>query len=75
MFSKGLPIGGISEHFNLTHPEIEAIHRDYVSAGADVITTNTFQANTTKMTADEVAETIRVAIKLAKNAEPKIRRL
>ncbi|MFZ2810301.1 MAG: homocysteine S-methyltransferase family protein, partial [Lactococcus raffinolactis] len=69
---RGLPIGGIPEHFNLTHPEIvEAIHRDYVSAGADVITTNTFQANTTKMTADEVAETIRVAIKLAKNAEPK----
>lgn len=69
---RGLPIGGIPEHFNLTHPEVvEAIHRDYVAAGADVITANTFQANTTKMAADELAETIRTAIALAKKSEPK----
>lgn len=69
---RGLPIGGIPEHFNLTHPEVvEAIHRDYVAAGADVITANTFQANTTKMAADELDETIHTAIALAKKAEPK----
>ena len=69
---RGLPIGGVPEHFNLTHPEVvEAIHRDYVAAGADVITANTFQANTTKMAADELAETIRTAIALAKKSEPK----
>ena len=69
---RGLPIGGIPEHFNLTHPEVvEAIHRDYVAAGADVITANTFQANTTKMATDELAETIRTAIALAKKSEPK----
>lgn len=69
---RGLPIGGIPEHFNLTHPEVvEAIHRDYVAAGADVITANTFQANTTKMAPDELDETIHTAIALAKKAEPK----
>ncbi len=69
---RGLPIGGIPEHFNLSHPEVvAAIHRDYVAAGADVITTNTFQANPTKMAADELAETIRAAVKLAKQAAPK----
>ena len=69
---RGLPIGGIPEHFNLTHPEVvEAIHRDYVAAGSDVITANTFQANTTKMAADELDETIHTAIALAKKAEPK----
>ena len=69
---RGLPIGGIPEHFNLTHPEVvEAIHRDYVAAGADVITANTFQASTTKMAPDELDETIHTAIALAKKAEPK----
>lgn len=68
---RGLPIGGIPEHFNLTHPEVvEAIHRDYVAAGADVITANTFQANTTKMAADELDETIHTAIALAKRLSP-----
>lgn len=70
--NRGLPIGRIPEHFNLTHPEVvAAIHRDYVAAGADVITTNTFQANPTKMAAEELEETIRAAIKLAKQAAPK----
>ncbi|GFH42102.1 5-methyltetrahydrofolate--homocysteine methyltransferase [Lactococcus hodotermopsidis] len=70
--NRGLPIGGIPEHFNLSHPEIvAAIHADYVAAGADVITTNTFQANTTKMTAEELAEVITTAVKLAKKANPK----
>ena len=42
--SKGL--AGNSEEFNLTSPEaIEDIHRAYIEAGADIITTNTFSAN------------------------------
>ncbi|GFH40277.1 homocysteine S-methyltransferase family protein [Lactococcus insecticola] len=70
--NRGLPIGGIPEHFNLTHPEIvTAIHKDYVAAGADVITTNTFQANTTKMDADELESVITAAVSLAKSANPK----
>ena len=39
---RGLPIVVIPEHFNLTHPEfVKALHRDYVAAGADVITAKT----------------------------------
>ncbi|MSQ95875.1 MAG: hypothetical protein EXR98_15155 [Gemmataceae bacterium] len=34
------------EQYNLTHPEfIESIHRSYLDSGADVLLTNTFQAN------------------------------
>ena len=41
---KGLQ--GNSESFNLTDPEtIGEIHREYIEAGADIITTNSFSAN------------------------------
>ncbi len=41
---KGL--SGNSEELNLTHPEIIAeIHREYIEAGARIITANTFSAN------------------------------
>uniref|UniRef100_A0AB33J6A7 Methionine synthase n=1 Tax=Prevotella sp. GTC17259 TaxID=3236795 RepID=A0AB33J6A7_9BACT len=37
---------GNNECLNLTHPEIiREIHRKYIEAGADIITTNTFSAN------------------------------
>ncbi len=39
-------LSGDSEMFNLTHPNtIEAIHKAYIDAGADIIETNTFGAN------------------------------
>lgn len=37
---------GTSEEFNLHRPEgVVAMHRDYVAAGAELLTTNTFTAN------------------------------
>ncbi|MDR1606110.1 MAG: homocysteine S-methyltransferase family protein [Streptococcaceae bacterium] len=70
--NRGLAIGGIPEHFNLSHPEIvRAIHQDYVVAGADVITTNTFQANTTKLSASELEAVITAGVTLARQAGPK----
>ena len=37
---------GNNETFNLSHPDIvRDIHRAYSDAGADIITTNTFSAN------------------------------
>ena len=40
----------LPELLNLTHPEdITAIHAAYVAAGADVVTTNTFGANSLKL--------------------------
>ncbi len=39
-------LSGNSEQLNLTHPEIiEEIHREYIHAGARLITANTFSAN------------------------------
>src|SRR5882724_3310418 len=42
----GIQPGECYELWNLTHPEkVRAIHRAYVEAGAEVLLTNTFQAN------------------------------
>ena len=69
---KGLPVGLEPEYFNLTHPEVVTeIHQAYVAAGADIITTNTFQANRTKLEQDKLPEIINAAIQLAKAAKPK----
>lgn len=70
--ARGLPVGEQSEYFNLSHPEVvQAIHAEYVAAGADVITTNTFQTNRRKLPAAEVAPIIAKAIELAQAAHPK----
>ena len=51
----GLPVGMEPEYFNLSHPEtITQIHQEYVAAGADVITANTFQANQVKLKQTEL---------------------
>lgn len=50
LFTEGLDT--CPEAYNLTHPEkIEAIHRSYIEAGADVIQTNTYGANFEKLKA------------------------
>jgi methionine synthase I (cobalamin-dependent) len=42
----GLPDGEPPELWNLTHPErVASVHAAYLEAGADVLLTNTFQAN------------------------------
>ncbi len=47
---RGLKAGELPELYNLTHPEIiEGIHREYVAAGCDIVTTNTFGANAHKL--------------------------
>lgn len=46
----GLKSGELPEVFNITHPSvIESIHRSYLEAGSDVVTTNTFGANNLKL--------------------------
>ncbi len=46
----GLPTGGLPEVYNIEQPDtVLNIHKAYVNAGADVITTNTFQANRLKL--------------------------
>ena len=52
----GLPLGGLPELYNLSHPQVvEGIHREYVQAGADFITTNTFQASAFKLPPEVLA--------------------
>lgn len=59
----------IAEYANLTAPEkIEKIHQQYIDAGARLIRTNTFAANTTALKIDEVqqVEMIHAACRIAK---------
>lgn len=76
---KGLQ--GNSESFNLTNPEtIGEIHNDYIEAGADIITTNSFSANSISQSeynlsekAGQMAEAAaRIARKAADEAPRKI---
>ena len=46
---RGLKPGELPENWNLKHPDIiEDIHRQYLNAGANIITTNTFGVNSLK---------------------------
>lgn len=61
------------ENLCLTAPDVvKDIHRSYVKAGAEIITTNTYSANRNKLKqyglADKTVEINRAAVKLAKEA-------
>lgn len=67
----GMPSGEIPELLNIKNPELlYQIHSEYLRAGADIITTNTFGVNDFKMqkTGYSVDEIIKSAIELAKSA-------
>ncbi|NLJ34028.1 MAG: dihydropteroate synthase [Firmicutes bacterium] len=71
--AKGLVAGELPESYNLTKPHIIAnIHAAYAAAGADVILTNTFGANHSKLQAQgyKVEEIITAAVKIARRAAP-----
>lgn len=68
----GLKAGELPESYNILHPEIiEKIHKGYLDAGADVITTNTFGANRLKLekygydAAEIVSAGVNIALKAA----------
>ena len=67
---RGLPAGESPEGFCLANPDIlEGVHADYVRAGADVLTTNTFGGTHYKLEVDmPVAEFNRRMARAAKNA-------
>ena len=47
--AEGLKAGELPELWNITHPEIiKKIHLNYLEAGSNIITTNTFGANCLK---------------------------
>lgn len=71
MLQEYLAPGGLPEKLNLTHPEaVAAVHRAYLDAGADVVETNTLNANRIKVekTGRTVDEVISAAVGCAKKA-------
>ena len=67
--ARGLAVGELPERWNLTHPEeIFAIHRAYIEAGSQVVSTNTFGANSLKFSAPELDEIVGAAVKIARDA-------
>ncbi|MBQ3086767.1 MAG: homocysteine S-methyltransferase family protein [Clostridia bacterium] len=64
---RGLQPGEKPEAWNISHPDaVLAIHKEYLQAGSDIITTNTFGANALKY--DDPASVIRAGVQVAKQA-------
>ena len=67
----GLGAGDIPEELNIEQPELlKKIHKSYLEAGADFVTTNTFGCNCLKMAEAkyEAEEMLQAAVKNAKEA-------
>ncbi|MBQ4266676.1 MAG: homocysteine S-methyltransferase family protein, partial [Clostridia bacterium] len=64
---RGLAAGEKPEMWNITHPDdITDIHLSYLKAGSNIITTNTFGANSLKF--QNLSDIISAAVKNAKSA-------
>jgi len=73
LYSKGVFINRCYDELNLSQPDlIRAIHHEYLQAGAEIIETNTFGANTFRLArhslADKVRDMNRMGARLAKEA-------
>lgn len=69
--NKGLKLGEVPEVLNIEQRDmIVEIHKEYIQAGSNVVTTNTFGANEKKLQATvySVEEIIDAAVKAAKEA-------
>jgi len=59
LYAKGVFINKCYDELNLTQPDmIRAIHHEYLSAGADVIETNTFGGNSFRLTRHGLADKV-----------------
>src|SRR5437763_1895279 len=60
LYSKGIFISRSFDELNLSSPQlIREVHTEYVKAGADIIETNTFGGNRTKLMTHGLAEQTR----------------
>src|ERR1700730_4415598 len=58
--AKGIFINRSYDELNLSQPDlIRAIHHDYVQAGAEIIETNTFGANSFRLARHSLADKVR----------------
>ena len=66
---RGLAPGELPERWNLTHPDVVTdIHKAYYDAGSNVVSTNTFGANSLKFSPDELEQIICAAVENVKRA-------
>lgn len=66
---RGLVAGELPERWNITHSDVIVdIHKSYLNAGSNVISTNTFGANSLKFSDSELDEIICAAVKNARRA-------
>ena len=71
LMRRKIQAGTVPELMNLTAPEVVySVHRDYIAAGADVISTDTFGANRFKA-GEKSEEIIAAAVSTAKKAAEK----
>lgn len=69
---RGLAAGELPEVWNITHPDvIESIHLEYYNSGSNVVSANTFGANSLKFSHDELDEIVREAVANARRAAEK----
>ena len=70
--ARGLKAGELPETWNLLRPEVlREIHEEYLMAGCDIVTTNTFGANRLKVPAGgefDLKEIIKAAVNNARAA-------
>jgi 5-methyltetrahydrofolate--homocysteine methyltransferase len=72
---RGMPTGVCPEEYNITHPEmVQGIYRDYYAAGSDLVETNTFGANRSRLTLhnfeNRVGEFCKASAQLARKVCP-----
>ncbi|MBR5447739.1 MAG: homocysteine S-methyltransferase family protein, partial [Clostridia bacterium] len=69
---RGLAAGELPEVWNVTHPDvIEGIHLEYYRSGSNVVSANTFGANSLKFSDAELDNVIGAAVENARRAAEK----
>ena len=67
---RGLKAGELPERWGIEHPEmIQEIHRSYYAAGSNVVSTNTFGANSLKFSDEELELIVKSAIENVRAAQ------
>src|SRR5579862_426116 len=73
LYAKGIFINRCYDELNISQPElIRAVHHDYLQAGAEIIETNTFGANSFRLARHSLENRVReinlAGVRLAKEA-------
>src|SRR6476660_4030482 len=73
LYAKGIFINRCYDELNVSQPElIRGVHHDYLQAGAEIVETNTFGANSFRLArhsmADKVRDINRAGVRLAREA-------